>query len=169
MPSLAENREFWGDPDHWSRGGDHWSEDAWGSPYDQWFGSIYPRCFAYLKGRVLEIATGQGRWTQFLKVRSESLIGVDLSELCVQHCRSRFAGEPNLRFEVTDGLTLPMVEDRSIDFAFSFDSLVHADADVLESYVRELARSSSPGLSLSSTIPTWAPSAGRSGPGRSTG
>ena len=30
--------------------------------------------------------------------------------------------------------------DRSIDFAFSFDSLVHAEANVLESYISELAR-----------------------------
>jgi len=38
-----------------------------------------------------------------------------------------------------------MVEDASIDFAFSFDSLVHAESDVVSSYVRELARVLKPG------------------------
>ena len=33
-----------------------------------------------------------------------------------------------------------MAADASIDFAFSFDSLVHAEANILESYISELAR-----------------------------
>ena len=37
-----------------------------------------------------------------------------------------------------------MVEDRSIDLAFSFDSLVHAEGDVLDGYVEQLARKLSP-------------------------
>jgi SAM-dependent methyltransferase len=144
MPTLSENKAYWGDPENWSRDGDHWSA-AWGSPAAQWHGAIYPRCFAYLRGRILEIATGQGRWTQFLRTHADSLIGVDVSGVCTRRCRERFAGDPRLRFEVNDGLTLPMVEDGSIDFAFSFDSLVHADGDVIESYTRELARVLRPG------------------------
>jgi ubiquinone/menaquinone biosynthesis C-methylase UbiE len=38
-----------------------------------------------------------------------------------------------------------MLDDASIDFAFSFDSLVHAEADALSSYIRELARVLKPG------------------------
>ena len=37
-----------------------------------------------------------------------------------------------------------MVEDGSVDFAFSFDSLVHAEADVLGAYLGELARKLKP-------------------------
>jgi len=33
-----------------------------------------------------------------------------------------------------------MVPDGIVDFAFSFDSLVHADADILEAYLEQLAR-----------------------------
>ena len=33
-----------------------------------------------------------------------------------------------------------MIEDGSVDFAFSFDSLVHADAEVVTGYLRELER-----------------------------
>jgi hypothetical protein len=37
-----------------------------------------------------------------------------------------------------------MVEDGSIDFAFTFDSLVHAETDVLGAYIAQLARKLSP-------------------------
>ena len=37
-----------------------------------------------------------------------------------------------------------MVEDGSVDLAFSFDSLVHAEADVLGAYLEQLARKLKP-------------------------
>ncbi len=46
---------------------------------------------------------------------------------------------------MNDGLTFPMVDSGSIDFAFSFDSLVHVESDVMASYVSELARVLKPG------------------------
>jgi hypothetical protein len=33
-----------------------------------------------------------------------------------------------------------MVPDDSIDFVFSFDSLVHAEADVMQAYLNQLVR-----------------------------
>jgi hypothetical protein len=41
---------------------------------------------------------------------------------------------------VNDGSSLAMVENGSIDLVFSFDSLVHAELEVLGCYLRELAR-----------------------------
>jgi hypothetical protein len=37
-----------------------------------------------------------------------------------------------------------MVPDRSVDFVFSFDSLVHAEADVLQAYITQLSRKLKP-------------------------
>jgi SAM-dependent methyltransferase len=139
MPTLTENKGVWDGSYDWSRAGDEWSE-AWGSPEAEWAGCIYPRVFPFLHGRTLEIAPGYGRWTQFLRKYCDSLIGVDLSAACVAASRDRFSGDPRLQFEVGNGLRLPMIPDASIDFAFSFDSLVHAEADVLEGYAFELAR-----------------------------
>jgi SAM-dependent methyltransferase len=139
MPTLAENKGVFDGSYDWSRGGDEWSE-AWGRAEAEWAGCIYPRVFPFLAGHILEIAPGYGRWTQFLRNNCDSLIGVDLSAKCVAALHERFRGNPHLRFELGDGLRLPMVPDSSIDFAFSFDSLVHAEADVLESYAVELAR-----------------------------
>jgi ubiquinone/menaquinone biosynthesis C-methylase UbiE len=106
-----------------------------------WFGALLPRIHAHLPtGTILEIAPGYGRWTQFLKDSCERLVIVDLAERCIEHCRRRFADAGNIEYHVNDGRSLAMVEDGSIDFVFSFDSLVHVEADVLEAYLGELAR-----------------------------
>ena len=65
---------------------------------------------------------------------------MDVTPKCVEACRQRFADRSGARFEVNDGHSLPMVEDSSIDFAFSFDSLVHVEAETLAGYLGELAR-----------------------------
>jgi len=139
MPSIFENRQKWDGLYDWSLEGDEWSE-YWGTAHAQWIGCLLPRVSPLLKGRILEIAPGHGRWTQFLLAHCTSLIGIDLAPSCVERCNKRFGQYPNLEFKVNDGLTFPMIEDRSIDFAFSFDSLVHAESDVMSSYASELAR-----------------------------
>jgi hypothetical protein len=44
-----------------------------------------------------------------------------------------------MEYHVNDGRSLTMIADASIDFAFSFDSLVHAEVDVIESYISQLS------------------------------
>jgi SAM-dependent methyltransferase len=142
--NISENRKAWDENYHWPDEGDEWSE-TWGTASSQWCGCLLPRIFPFLSGRILEIAPGHDRWTQFLQTHCASLIGIDLAQSCVDYCDRRFANYPNLEFKVNEGLTLPMIENGSIDFAFSFDSLVHAEADVILSYVNELARVLRPG------------------------
>jgi ubiquinone/menaquinone biosynthesis C-methylase UbiE len=139
MPSIPEIRQQWDGTGTWSQEGDEWSE-WWGTAHAQWVGCLLPRVFPFLKGRILEIAPGHGRWTQFLQPHSASLIGIDVAQGCIERCAERFSQYPNLEFKVNDGFTFPMIEDGSIDFAFSFDSLVHAESDVMSSYANELAR-----------------------------
>lgn len=144
MPSIDENERMWNRDYDWSQGGAEWSE-WWGTTDSQWFGCLLPRVFPFLNGRILEIGPGRGRWTQFLQAHCTSLIGIDLAQSCVERCEERFGHLPNIEFNLNDGLTFPMVESGSIDFAFSFDSLVHAESDVISSYVLELARVLKPG------------------------
>src|SRR5579862_2434811 len=139
MASIDENKYLWDKVYDWSQAGDEWS-GGWGSPRAQWEGCLRPRIFPFLRGRILEIAPGHGRWTQFLRRHCTSLVGIDLAPSCVEICKLRFKDYENLEFKVNDGHTLPMVDDASIDFAFSFDSLVHAESDAVSSYVGELAR-----------------------------
>ena len=139
MPDLESNRSVWAEHWDWSREGDEWS-DWWGGTHAMWLGAIQPRLQSFVPaGRVLEIAPGFGRWTSYLRHLTDELVVVDLTEQCIEHCKERFADATNIRYHVNDGRSLEMVEDDSIDLVVSFDSLVHADPDVLEAYVRQLA------------------------------
>src|SRR5688500_1699608 len=124
MPEVEHNAEVWEAGWDWSQQGDEWSE-WWGGTPALWHGALLPRLHPFLPaGTVLEIAPGYGRWSQYLKDRCDRLILVDLAEKCIDGCRRRFADADNIEFHVNDGKSLDMVEDGSIDLAFSFDSLV---------------------------------------------
>jgi cyclopropane fatty-acyl-phospholipid synthase-like methyltransferase len=89
---------------------------------------------------ILEIAPGYGRWTRFLVGLCDRLTLIDLAENCILHCRERFKNCHHIEYVVNDGKSLSMVPDRSVDLLFSFDSVVHADLTVIDSYIRELPR-----------------------------
>lgn len=145
MATLEANREYWNDRYNWDRAGLEWSR-PWGGPEAQWHCTVLPRIRRSVPAStILEIGCGFGRWTFFLKDLCQRLVAVDISERCVSACRERFASYPSVECRVNDGLTLAGIADRSIDFAFSFDSLVHADPAVLEGYLYELARTLRPG------------------------
>ncbi len=140
MPTIEQNRETWDADYDWPGGGDEWSA-AWGGVRMQWQGVLMPRLQSLLPaGTILEIAPGYGRMTQFLKEQCERLVLVDLSETCIEACRKRFADCPHITYHVNEGVSLEMVEDDSIDLAFSFDSLVHVERATLAAYVAQLRR-----------------------------
>jgi hypothetical protein len=144
MPSIEENIRAW-DQDHpWSGTDDDWST-MWGNCEAQWWGSLFPRIHTFLPcDQILEIAPGFGRWTNWLRFQCKRLTAVDLSERCIAHCQERFRDCGHLQFVKNDGRSLEFINDQSIDFAFSFDSLVHAESDVIEGYVHQLARKLTP-------------------------
>jgi ubiquinone/menaquinone biosynthesis C-methylase UbiE len=145
LPSVGENITKWGSPSSWAHAGDEWSE-SWGSPEAQWNATVFPRIRKFLPAdSILEIAPGYGRWTEFLRQHSKRLIGVDLNPNCIDGCKSRFAAHPNLTFHQNDGRSLESVPDASIDFVFSFDSLVHVEADTLDGYLSQFRRIMRPG------------------------
>lgn len=145
MPSIDENLRSWDDPDSWEEHGEEWSA-AWGSTPAMWFGTILPRIAPFLPaGTLLEIACGHGRVTEYLVRHCRRLVGVDLAPSCVEACRRRFASRPEAAFLLTDGRSLAVVADGSVDFAFSWDSLVHAGPDALQGYLGELVRTLRPG------------------------
>ena len=50
----------------------------------------------------------------------------------------------HIEYLPTDGKSLAGVPDGSVDLVFSWDSLVHVEADVMEAYTREMQRVLSP-------------------------
>jgi len=140
MPELEWNRVRWNDEHPWPESGDEWSV-GWGGPRAQWYGTIFPRITRWLPARkVLEIAPGFGRWTQFLLRHTDELYGIDLNPKCIQRCVQRFSAYDRAHFIQNDGFSLEMVGDETIDFAFSFDSLVHAEIDVVTAYCQQIVR-----------------------------
>lgn len=140
MVSVVENKALWDGSYRWTEAGDEWSA-PWGTVAMQWHGTIMPRIQRFVPAdTILEIACGHGRWTEYLMRHCNRLIGVDLSDECIQACKRRFARESEMRFFTNDGTSLAMVPDESVDFIFSFDSLVHVDSKVMEAYLRQFAR-----------------------------
>jgi SAM-dependent methyltransferase len=144
MPTIKENKWGWDEHHKWPQRGDEWSE-SWGGHEAQWYGTIYPRIHAFLPaGTILEIAPGFGRWTRYLKDQCRMLVAVDLADKCVAACKERFAAYPQVVVYQNDGLSLDMVQDGSVDFVFSFDSLVHVEADVIASYLWQIKKKLTP-------------------------
>jgi SAM-dependent methyltransferase len=144
MPSIEQNLDVWEKQYDWSQAESEWS-DQWGTADTQWYFSLLPRIYPFLPtGTILEIAPGFGRWTQYLVDKCEHLILVDLTEKCIRACQERFQTSSHISYHVNEGKSLDFIPDGSVDFVFSFDSLVHAEADVLEAYVQQLALKLSP-------------------------
>jgi ubiquinone/menaquinone biosynthesis C-methylase UbiE len=144
MPTVEQNQQAWIAKYDWLKEGEEWSA-TWGGSEAQWFGAIFPRIHSFVPtNTILEIAPGFGRWTHYLKGYCDRLIVVDLAENCIRACKERFAADSNITYHVNDGKSLAMIPDQSIDVVFSFDSLVHAEADAIQAYLNQLARKLKP-------------------------
>ncbi|MEZ4701590.1 MAG: class I SAM-dependent methyltransferase [Rhodothermales bacterium] len=140
MATIQQNKQVWDGSYNWQEQGNEWSA-SWGGPEMQWHASLLPRLYPFLPAdTILEIAPGYGRWTHFLKEQCRELHLVELSQECIDACQSRFADQRHINYHVNDGLSLAMIADDSIDLAFSFDSLVHAEQDVIVAYLQQLRR-----------------------------
>lgn len=140
MPTIRDNLAAWNERYHWSDGGDEWSA-AWGGTESLWWTTLFPRIRSLVPvATILEIAPGHGRCTQYLKDLCDRLIVVDLAPACLEACRRRFAAETHIEYLPTDGRSLDGVPDGAVDLVFSWDSLVHVEADVMEAYAREMRR-----------------------------
>jgi SAM-dependent methyltransferase len=140
VPSLDENRRRWNEFYTWAEAGDEWSSH-WGGTETEWLCTLLPRVSRFIPAATIcEIAPGYGRWSQYLIGLGDHYVGVDLSLPCVEACRERFASAETARFVVNDGESLPTVDDNSVDFIFSFDSLVHVEDTVISAYLEEIER-----------------------------
>ncbi|WP_337874822.1 class I SAM-dependent methyltransferase [Exiguobacterium sp.] len=85
----------------------------------------------FLKGRVLDFATGCGFGSQLIaKMRRNDLtevVGIDLSESAIRYAKGRYY-HPNVRYVVGDVLdqTLPG-EHGQFDFVISFETIEHVE------------------------------------------
>jgi ubiquinone/menaquinone biosynthesis C-methylase UbiE len=143
LPTLDENR-YW-DRYAWPQDGDEWSDQAafCGVPYTVWKAAIVSEFIArHVRdtSTVLEIGPGHARWTAFLATGAKRYVGVDINASCVEFCRTKLASLPNSELVLGDGYSLPMIGSQTVDFVWSFDSFVHIEPEITDSYLAEFAR-----------------------------
>lgn len=141
---IAENLGFCTLPGLWD---DHFVA---AEPHleSQWNEVIWPAISGSDFDCVAEIGPGAGRNSARLAKVARSLRLVDVNEYPLDHCRTRFSGQSpdcEIHYDLNDGLTLPMLPERSVTFVYSWDSMVHFDQLVVRSYPREFARVMRPG------------------------
>ena len=133
--NLEWNKKVWSDKAKWDK---EWNSGySWGlyqNVETDFMRFVAPYIGHIDSPSILEIACGMGRFTEFLLKIAGKLHSIDIQSICVEACRKRFKDVPNFSASVTDGKTLP---DGSYDIIASYDSLVHADFDVLSSYFKQ--------------------------------
>lgn len=140
MATLRANKNYYENYD-WSSGGEEWSE-PWGGTRSMWLASIYPRISEFLPAKiVVEIGSGHGRVARILHAFSTNqLVLFDIIDECVSVCKKKFASSSKTVCLKTDGSALDGVADNSVDFIFSFYSLVGSDKETITGYLKEFNR-----------------------------
>lgn len=132
MNNLEWNIKNWSNRARWEK---EWADGyAWGTEelvkadYSRF---VAPHLIGIKNPDILEIACGMGRFTKLLLEKAHSLHSIDIQKICVDECRKRFAAYPNFTASITDGKSMP---EGNFDLIVSYDSLVHADYDILKAY-----------------------------------
>jgi SAM-dependent methyltransferase len=138
-----EEQKLWNNEEMWSDGGHEWSK-SFGTTENLWNNYIFDDVKEYRGKKILEIAPGHGRMTQFLSILASELLVVDLNENCVKKTKEKL-GHHVLGYFVNNGNNLPHIRDNSQDLVFSFDSFVHIHKNVIDDYIGEIYRVLKPG------------------------
>ncbi len=148
MPSLEWNRK-WGRmiaefaPDEAEREfGDRWGEPESFAPL-----LAVRRRFIepYLVpgATVVEIGSGGGRWTQYLRAAA-NLIVVEYNPESFDYLRARFPGLAFTPYR-SSGYEMHGVASACAGFVFTFDVFVHLEPDGIQAYLHEIERVLRPG------------------------
>jgi len=151
MPShsVESNRKIWNTWE-WSDMGSEWTDAV------QKFRDIEPEkwktnlinqiMLKYIEKNsvILEIGPGGGRWTEILQPIAKKLILADISQKCLDICKSRFALSENIDYKFIEK-RLYFLKDNSIDFVWSYDVFVHINPSDIKNYLQDLKRILKPG------------------------
>lgn len=138
-----EEQKQWDDPNMWSEGGHEWSS-SFGNTENLWNNHIFDDIKEFRGKKILEIAPGHGRITQFLSILASELLVVDLNPSCIEATKQKM-GHHVLAYFTNNGNDLPRIRNNSQDLVFSFDSFVHFHKNVTDDYLAEIYRVLKPG------------------------
>ncbi|HKJ17435.1 MAG TPA: class I SAM-dependent methyltransferase [Xanthomonadales bacterium] len=103
--------------------------------------------------RVLELGCGVGRIGRELSPHCGAWVGTDISENMIENARTRLAERDNASFHQLTRTSLEMLENDSIDKAYSIAVFCHMDKEDLYLYLQELNRIIRPGGLI--FVETW--------------
>jgi SAM-dependent methyltransferase len=95
--------------------------------------------------RVLDLAAGHGRNSQFLLPLAQRLTISDIQPGNVEACRRRFGADPRIDYRVGNGYDFQPLAAGSLTLIYCFDAMVHFDSDVVRAYLRDARRVLAPG------------------------
>lgn len=102
---------------------------------------------------VLELGCGIGRIGRELAPHCRHWTGVDISGNMLHHAAERMSGLDNVSFHRLNRSSLEMLQDDSVDKAYSIAVFCHMDKEDLYLYLRELHRVVRPGGLI--FVETW--------------
>ena len=133
-----EEQKFWDNEKNWTEGGHEWSSQ-FGTTENLWNKHLFDDLKEFRNKKILEIAPGHGRITQFLSILAKELIVADLNPNCITKTKEKL-GDHVSKYFVCDGKSLPFIDDESQDLVFSYDSFVHMHKNVIDDYLSEINR-----------------------------
>ena len=133
-----EEQKYWNNVDIWTEGGHEWSK-LFGSTENLWNKHLFDDLKEFRGKKILEIAPGHGRITQFLTILAEEISVIDLNPTCIEKTKEKLEHHVSNYF-VCDGKSLTPIKNDSQDLVFSYDSFVHMHKNVIDDYLSEINR-----------------------------
>ena len=96
--------------------------------------------FVHPQARVVDLGCGIGRVIRPLAPHVREIVGVDVSEEMIARARDYLRGIPNQRVVLTNGRSLPGIDDGSVDFLYSLLCFIHVDRRSAFRYFGEIER-----------------------------
>ncbi len=97
--------------------------------------------------RALDVGCGSGTQSFFLASRADEVVGIDIASEWIEAARERCKNLSNIRFQVEDARKLPF-PDASFDLVVSYGAVLSHIVEGYEDAVREIARVTRPGGSV---------------------
>jgi len=135
--TLRELAAYSGDP--WNPANTYF-EHAEGFMEESWTRIIQPFLEPVDFSRVVDLAAGHGRNSEYLKRFAKEIYILDIQPGNVERCQERFAGDDRFQYATNNGYDLQPVPDEWATLVYCFDAMVHFDSDVVRSYLRDTAR-----------------------------
>ncbi len=121
-------------------------EYSWGGPLEEKVLGDYIKiknCFLlpHISNKsVLEIGCLDGKWSQYIVPIAQHTFLVDLSKEILPALQNKLNNPERYTFYETKGYELNGIEDASIDYIFSMDTLVRVNKRFLNLYFKEFKR-----------------------------